>query len=185
MMNGCRRLMVAFGIFPRKPHPMVRGASFYLRKQNGDTVDISFPHTIRLIPNTRTSNLLPQALRDFRSAARNAVRDEIYTFRDRQLGATLTCEVTGASLSRSNVAVDHMPPNTFDQLLYDFCRRNDINPLNVKIGSEGGTVAVFEDESMLNAWQRFHSERASLRILSKLGNLQLPKSSVEWNQLWS
>jgi uncharacterized protein DUF3223 len=158
---------------------------FVLRKRDGSQLDISFPHAIRQIPSSRTTSLLPQPLRDFRNAARNAVRIQIYTFRDRQIAESLECPITGESLNRENCAVDHIPPNTFDQTLFDFCRARQINPLNVAVGSEGGTVAVIENQALLADWQSFHQNRANLRLISKLGNLQLPKTSVAWSQLWS
>jgi hypothetical protein len=157
---------------------------FFLRKHDGSEIDISFRYAIRLIPSSRTSSLLPQALRDFRDAARSAINAQIYIFRDSQLGKTLVCPITGEPLGRSNCAVDHGPPNTFDSILFEFCRTRQINPLEVKIGSENGTVAFIEDSVLLAAWQAYHQEKASLRLISRLGNLQLPKSAVDWSQLW-
>ena len=157
---------------------------FVLHKHDGSEIDISFQHAIRLIPSSRTASLLPQALRDFRSAARNAVSAQIYNFRDSQLGKSLGCPITGEPLDRSNYAVDHTPPNTFDLILFEFCRTQQINPLKVKVGSANGTVAFFEDQALLAAWQAYHQEKASLRLISRLGNLQLPKSSADWSQLW-
>jgi len=158
---------------------------FFLRKHDGSEIDISFPYAIRLIPSSRTANLLPQALRDFRGAARNAINVQIYSFRDGQLGEALVCPITGEPLGRSNCAVDHAPPNTFDSILFEFCRTRPINPLEVKVGSENGTVAVIEDSTLLAAWQAYHQEKASLRLISRLGNLQLPKSAVDWSHLWT
>lgn len=158
---------------------------FVLRKQNGDEIDISFPHAVRLIPSSRTTSLLPQGLRDVRSAARNAVRAQIFAFRDQQLASRLNCPITGEPLFRGNAAVDHTPPTTFDQLLFDFCLQRRINPLCVSVGSEGGTVAVFKDLSLRSEWQAYHQERAKLRLVSKLGNLQLPKATIDWSPLWS
>lgn len=158
---------------------------FVLRKRNGDQIDISFPHAIRLIPSSRTSGLLPQSLRDFRNAARNAVRAQIYAFRDSGLAESLVCPITGELLNRENCAVDHTPPYTFEKTLFDFCQAQQLNPLDVAVGSEVGTVAVIEDPALLARWQSYHQERARLRLISRLGNLQLPKSSVPWSQLWS
>lgn len=156
---------------------------FILRKHDGSEIDISYPHAIRLMPSSRTANLLPQAVRDFRGAARNAINAQIYTFRDSQLGKQLVCPITGEPLGRSNCAVDHTPPNTFDSILYEFCRTRQINPLEVRVGSANGTVAFFEDQALLTAWQTYHQEKASLRLISRLGNLKLPKLSADWSQL--
>ncbi|GIK46167.1 MAG: hypothetical protein BroJett012_20700 [Betaproteobacteria bacterium] len=158
---------------------------FVLRKHDGSEIDISFPHAIRLIPSSRTARLLPQPLRDFRSAARNAISAQIYAFRDGQLGKSSACPLTSEPLDRGNCAVDHTPPNTFDSILFEFCRTRQINPLEVKVGSKNGTVAFIEDSALLAAWQAYHQEKAALRLISRLGNLQLPKSSEDWSRFWA
>lgn len=156
---------------------------FVLMRQVGDGIDISFQHAIRLLPSSRTANLLPQALRDFRNASRNAIQAEIFEFRDRSLQQRRNCPYTGETLSRDNCAVDHTSPKTFDVLLFNFCRSRTINPLQVAVGSEGGTVAVLSDPGLLAVWQAYHRANADLRLLSKLGNLQLPKTVVQWSEL--
>lgn len=158
---------------------------FVLRKHDGTEVDISFPHAIRLIRSTRSANLLPQRLRDFRSAARSAIRTQIFAYRDLNLDSSSNCPITGEPISRTNVVVDHVPPSTFDRVLFDFCAERSINPLEVAVRSEGGTVAVFQDQALLSGWQEYHARRAELRLLSKVGNLQLPKASIMWEKLWS
>ena len=157
---------------------------FVLLKRGGDHIDISFPHAIRLVPSIRMAALLPQALRDFRSAARYAIRAEIHDFRDRTLKEGHNCPYTGETLTRSDCAVDHTPPKTFDRLLFDFCQAQALNPLHTAVGSDGGTVATFVDRELQSAWQAYHREHAELRLLSKFGNLQLPKVSVPWSELW-
>ncbi len=157
---------------------------FVLRRSIGDQIDISYVHAIRLLPNPRTAPLLPQALRDFRNAAREAINTQIYEFRDRELRRSLVCPYTNIIITRENCAVDHTPPQTFDRLLFDFCLNNQINPLTVRIGSQGGTVAVIEDQFILSSWQSHHRNLAQLRLISRIGNLQLPKVSHPWAQLW-
>jgi len=118
-------------------------------------------------------------------AARVAIKSQIYEFRERELKQGLCCPLTGESLSRATCSIDHTPPKTFDQLLFDFCVQNSVNPLDVAVGSVAGTIPVLDDATLLAAWQFYHQENADLRILSKIGNLQLPKVLVHWNKLWS
>ena len=158
---------------------------FVLRKNDATEVDISFPHAIRLIPSARTADTLPQSLRDFRNAARSAVQSQIFAYRDEALLQPQACPVTGEQLNRSNAAVDHEAPNTFDTLVFTFCTERKINPLKVRVGSEGGVLAVFEDQDLLQRWSAFHQDRASLRLVSRIGNLKLPKPRVTWAELWS
>lgn len=158
---------------------------FVLRKHDATEIDISFPHAIRLIPSARTVDILPQSLRDFRNAARSAVRSQIFAFRDEALLQPQSCPMTGEQLSRSNAAVDHVSPNTFDTLVFTFCTEHSINPLGVQVGSEGGVLAVFEDKGLLQLWRSFHQDRATLRLVSRIVNLKLPKPRVAWAELWS
>jgi hypothetical protein len=158
---------------------------FVLVKQSGESIDISFLHAIRLIPSSRKSTQLPQALRGFRSAARTAIKVQIYEFRNSVLVEERRCPYSGETLNRGNCAVDHTPPKTFDQLLYDFCLSRSLNPLQVAVGTEGGTVAILEDTELLAAWQTFHRAHAELRLISKVGNLQLSKITLPWSELWS
>src|SRR5712691_8600299 len=47
---------------------------FALVRTNNSTIDISFPHAIKLIPTTRSKDRIPQALIDYRNASRTAVQ---------------------------------------------------------------------------------------------------------------
>jgi len=55
----------------------------------------------------------------------------------------------------------------------------------IRIGSQGGVMAVIEDELLSLNWQEFHRQHARLRLISRTGNLQLNKASVPWQQLYS
>jgi hypothetical protein len=78
-----------------------------------------------------------------------------------------------------------MPPLTFDVLAFNFCMDNHINPLEVRVGSEGGVRAVFEDKELVLKWREFHRDHAKLRLISKIGNLKIPKERVSWKDLWN
>jgi len=157
---------------------------FVLVRNNETRIDISFPHAIRLIPSNRQTDLVPQALRNFRSAARTAIDAQIKAFRNEKLALAAICPITNEALHRGNCAVDHVPPNTFDVILFEFCQAQEIDPLNVVVGSHGGTVAVFKDESLLANWQSYHQDHSVLRLVSKIGNLQLPKGYADWSSLY-
>ena len=157
---------------------------FVLHRLDGTAIDISFLHAIKLTPTRRTATLLPQALRDFQSACRQAVRDDIFSFRDQALRGSPVCPLTGQCLTRLNAAVDHTPPATFDQMLFDFCRNAGVNPLAVRVVSVGGTVAALADEQLAQAWRSHHKATARLRLLSRLGNLKLEKTVIRWAELW-
>ena len=158
---------------------------FMLRRHCDAEIDIGFTHAVKLIPSTRAKERQPQKLLDFRAGARTAITEQIRLFRDQGLVGAASCPVTGETLGRHNVAVDHLAPNTFDQLLFSFCQANQINPLGVVVGSRDGVVAFLEDTSLRVAWEDFHLKHAQLRIISKTGNLKLPKPSIHWMELCS
>jgi hypothetical protein len=62
---------------------------FALVRRDGVFEDISFPHTIKLIPTSRLATRIPQGLIDFRDAARAVIQDQIRRFRDKNLGAAM------------------------------------------------------------------------------------------------
>ena len=153
---------------------------FILLNSSQERIDISFPHAIKLIPTSRTEKLTPQKLIDFKNAARTAVKNQITEFRENNLSDEIICSVTNVAINRDNCAVDHVHPKTFDQLLLDFAIYKNINPLSINVISTNGVVAEFEDEELKSSWQEYHREYANLRLLSKAGNLQLPKIKVDW-----
>ena len=157
---------------------------FVLCKSDG-AIDISFMHAVRLLGSSAVVPGQPQALRDFKNAARTAVSYQIAQFREDNYGRRWDCPVTGERLTRGNVCVDHVAPLTFDQLAFDFCTRAGINPLAVKVLSKHGVIAVFEDQVVCGLWQSFHRTSANLRLVSMAGNLRLPKPRLDWSTTWS
>jgi hypothetical protein len=156
---------------------------FVITRIGGDSIDISFPHAIKLIPSTRKQELLPQGLLDYRSAARTAIAAAIWAFRDLALVLSPTCPITGEAITRDAYAVDHVAPLTFDRLLYDFSLAQRLNPLAVPIRSHNGTVAVFEDSEVAARWVAYHNENARLRLLSRAGHAQLPTERIDWTPI--
>jgi Protein of unknown function (DUF3223) len=157
---------------------------FLLLKSDGSDIDISFRYAIKKIPSRKSAIQLPQNLIDFRDAARTSILHQKYEFRDQTIKHVHICEVTKIPLSLSNCVVDHKPPKTFDRLLFDFCKEKSLNPLKIEIGSLRGTIAIIQDETINVEWQEYHRANAELRLLSKLGNLKLPKVRVPWSELW-
>jgi len=154
---------------------------FALMRRDEHLEYISFPHTIKLIPTGRSASLIPQGLIDYRDAARAAVEDQVREFRDANLGKVDECPITGHRIMRSNCAVDHVPPVTFNRLLLDFTVCKGLTPLRVEIGSLDGTVAVFVDKDLDAEWRSYHKEHCHLRLLSRAGNLQLKKEKLDWS----
>jgi hypothetical protein len=155
---------------------------FAIQTADRDLVDISFPHAVRRIETARTPTLIPQALRDFRNAARVAIASQTVAYRKAALTADTTCPITGAKLTVGNCAVDHYGLS-FDELLFEFCQQRGVNPLKVQIGSFQGVQAQISDPVLVSDWQTYHQQHAQLRLIDKIENLRISKPRVEWDIL--
>lgn len=156
---------------------------FFLVHKDGRKIDISFHHAIKKIPSSRSKNLTPQGLLDFKNAARTAILPQIRTFRDSALLRNETCPVSKKKLTKENSVVDHEAPKTFDRILFDFCCKQEIDPLEVSVGSKEGTLAVFEDQIIESKWAEFHKSNASLRLLEKITHQKLSQIRIDWESL--
>lgn len=155
---------------------------FAVQTADGDLIDISFPHAIRRIETVRTATLIPQALRDFRNAARVEIARQTMNYRATALSAGTPCSVTGLPLTASSCAVDHHG-RSFDELLFAFCQLRSINPLKIQVGSMRGVQARFVDRALAQDWQSYHQQHAQLRLIEKTANLKIPKVRVSWDTL--
>jgi len=156
---------------------------FTIMCKGEEVSDISYPHAIKHLPSTGIRQKQPQALLDFRNAARAAIRGQINLFR---ATAPAICAMTGMDLSdtRKLMHIDHKPPATFDRLVFDFCNSAQINPLLVLV-KEIETVPTFLDARLAEQWSLYHRNHAKLRVLSRSANLGLQKINIPWNTLFS
>jgi hypothetical protein len=155
---------------------------FAIQTADNDLIDISFPHAIRRIETARTVALIPQALRDFRNAARVEIARQTMDYRAAALSSGTRCSVTGVPLTANTCAVDHHG-RSFDELLFDFCQLRGVNPLQVKVGSVQGVQARFADRVLAQDWDSYHQQHGQLRLVEKTANLKIPKVRIQWDSL--
>ena len=155
---------------------------FAIQTADNGLIDISFPHAIRRIETARTPTLIPQALRDFRNAARVEIARQTMDYRTTAISAGTRCSVTGQQLTSSNCAVDHQG-RSFDELLFQFCQLRGVNPLSVHVGSVRGVQARFVDRALAQDWQSYHQHHAQLRLIEQTANLKIPKVRIRWDSL--
>lgn len=155
---------------------------FAIQTADHDLIDISYPHAIRRIETARTPALIPQALRDFRNAARVEIARQTMDYRAAALSSGTRCSVTGHQLTAESCAVDHHG-RSFNELLFEFCQRRRVNPLKVQVDSVRGVQARFADRALAQDWQGYHQQHAQLRVIEKVANLKIPKASVDWDTL--
>jgi hypothetical protein len=102
---------------------------------------------------------------------RRAVADQIITFkRAAAAEGPLICAVTGDLLTWDGAHVDHAPP-VFLTLADSWADRvGGYSAIHLSPAKDGEIGRSLVDPE---AWQAFHRENASLRIVSRLTNLSL------------
>ena len=139
---------------------------FCLIRRDGSCVDISFLHAIKHLPSARSRDLLPQSLLDFKNAARQAIKDQVDAIRCGQ-----------------DAHVDHVYPQTFDALLFDFCASSGVDPSRVPVVELDGCVPFIADDAIRTAWAAYHRTNAMLRVIGKAENMSAPKRLMPWRSL--
>lgn len=153
---------------------------FVIVRADTSKIDISFDHAVTKIPTTRSQRRQQQYLKDYKNAARTAIKEQVSSFRRQALAGSPKCPIARTILTSGNSEVDHIAPLTFDKLLHDFTKANGIDPSSVVIGSIDGTIAYFVDEELSANWASYHKERAQLRLISKEKNRRLKSPKVSW-----
>jgi hypothetical protein len=122
----------------------------------------------------------PNLRNEILGAMRSAVVGQILGFRDRQIAAgAVACPFTGEVLRRDTSHVDHIAPNTFYAMVNKWLKTNGLALEDVAITPPevGQVKRDMTDETQVESWRKFHLENASLRLISKLGNLSYAKKS--------
>lgn len=140
-----------------------RNREFWLQRLDDTETDFSFNECLK--PTT--------PLKKFKIACRNAIRDDVIAFRDKNLTQDSVCPFTGQTLTVQNVHVDHVPPTTFDAIVDEFIQLYSIEPEGVSLtGVKDGEIGDnFSDSSLSELFLQFHNEKAQLRLVSAKANL--------------
>ncbi|MBS0659382.1 MAG: DUF3223 domain-containing protein [Verrucomicrobia bacterium] len=128
---------------------------FVVAHLDGSETDFSFLNCIEG-PNPR---------RDSLDALRAAIVPQILSFRDTTaLDGRHLCPYTGERLTRSNVHIDHIPPDTFNSLAMQWASENclDIRALVLVPNAPNQLVRELLDGSVTASWTDFHLRRARL-----------------------
>ena len=159
--------------FEIRKNPIYPNMSVYLVREDRTSTEFSWR---KCIEGEAKGELQKEALRE-------AVAYQIIAFRDQQLmsGQALFCPVTRERITFENYHVDHVTPSTFDQLVADWLRSEGIALEDVRItpslDNEYGRKMTAPEQ--IASWTQFHTSRAVLRMMTKEGNLRLPKYKVQ------
>ena len=140
---------------------------FAIRRGDGSFMDISYRHVLNRLQKDGTLKPWDDTIDEFCRAARWEVNDQLQ--RHRQPG----------------MHVDHVYPNTFQSLLFDFCRCNWICPWLVVVESTVGVVVVrkFRDRELAQRWKDYHEVNARFEVVTPQENLSRQKIMPDWDTL--
>lgn len=144
---------------------------FEIIRTDGTTSDFSYVKCCSGSPETHRQLVI--------KAMRCEVRDQITDFFRETFSAcdSLICPLNGSVVTQKNYHVDHAPPNTFQRMATDFLAGENVDAMVITDGDSHGNFAdrFFKDRTIAISWQNYHRSHARLRIVSSIGNLQLPK----------
>ena len=132
------------------------------------------------------TNKISAVLYDFKIAFRHAVSQQVIAKRREFIGhnrenldRTFVSELSGKTFPMTELAIDHLPPLTFDALLLTFVKEHSINPMDVAVvRREGWTLLA--DDRLADAWREYHQQRAVLRPISTGENHLHKPRTTEW-----
>ena len=145
----------------------------FMTVRYGSPEPITFKHSLaRLLPGgqVRPFDRKADHLARVAAAARAAVLDQVR-----------------AMHAPPGFEVDHAPPMTFAVLLREFVRQEGRCLWHYEVHGGGEGVEVrrqFADAELSARWQRFHAERAVLRVLPRETHLLVPITRVDWSDAW-
>jgi hypothetical protein len=140
------------------------GRCFWLWRTDGSKSDFS----------TRKALELKGSRSDLHDALRCEVEGQRNAFLRSQFagGARVVCAITGEALTEDGAHVDHHAP-TFGEIARAFLAEEGIGPAaSLPQMTSESTRRYFIDRDLAERWQRFHEQRAVLRLTTAQANLQ-------------
>ena len=150
--------------------------SFFINRVDGTKTDFSFEKCIKGVDKDKYLNL-------FKTAARNAIKDQILDFRNAFFAeyadnnGYIICPIEGIKINNEQAHVDHIPPHTFDSIVNDFTSEEKIDLTKIQYYGFGDCESKkeFKDEELERKFALYHKKRAKLRVLSKKAHLKQKK----------
>lgn len=117
----------------------------------------------------------PNARRDRLGALREAVANQILSFREHafKAGIVLACPLRGVPITRDAYHVDHVPPLVFEVLVQDWLKSVGLTLEQIQITAptDNQILAGMTEVAQKVSWQEYHRLHARLRMLSPRANL--------------
>ncbi len=142
---------------------------FMIHRVDGSSTDVSFIGAIDG-PNERNDQL---------EALRRSVEDQVVAFKNEKFAERNDhiCPLSGLRIGSESYHVDHAPPNTFIRIVNMWLLEESMKLEDICITPplDNQYVTTMTNESQKGRWQEFHRSKASLRLLSPIGNLSAAK----------
>lgn len=147
---------------------------FWIVRLDGSATDISYLECLTETPHHKR----------FERACRVAVEPSIIKFKQQAFdaaGGKLQCPFTGEWLTFAGAHADHVAPKTFQALLAEFVELYRIDVAKVTVngrGVDGVVQDTLDNTELERVWIQYHDTNATLRIVSRTGNLSHAKRGV-------
>lgn len=141
----------------------------YIHRIDDTEVDCSWVHCIQPASTKIVVSL----------AFRRAIKERIIAFKTQKLMEISSCPILGIPLNKDNSHVSYANPS-FEKLLKDFLELQNITFESVDLinpkPSDDDQRGIIKNLDIKRKWQTFHSENASLELISAKANLRRIKS---------
>jgi hypothetical protein len=154
---------------------------FQINRVDGSVVDFSYHKTIGYINSGKTVG--SENSIDVKKAMRFIVKSQINEFRDKIFSKKtyLRCPILDINFSKKTCHIDHTPPLSFDVLVFNFLKENNINFNDIELLDINGIFSTFKCAELKNKWFEYHKTNAILRGTHSAGNLSQKREKIEWD----
>lgn len=146
---------------------------FVLQRTDGTETDFSWRECIKPTPHSKKVRIACRALVEpYTRAFKQKFFDEC--------GDEAVCPITGESIRFLGSHVDHEPPMTFEAIFRNFVKeyRIDIDRVELKdVLADNKYYDELTDPEIIANWIDYHTQHATLRVVSAKANLSNIKAS--------
>ena len=162
--------------FAKYPH-------FQINRVDGTAIDFSYHKTIGYINSGKTIG--SEKSIDVKKAMRFIVKSQINEFRDKIFlkKTYLMCPILGINFSKKTCNIDHAPPITFDVLVFNFMKENNLKFDDIELFAITGIFSTFKCDELKNKWFEYHKLNAILRGTHGAGNLSQKREKIDWGDI--